>query len=119
MNMPRMFQMGRDKKNEAAQREREKARKEEIDEKRQVFETTMKAAELADCLKVPYENRLLRAVVQVIRTQAAVYAARGMQKPMDEAAHEMTARQAALWELEETLLGQVDGACERVEGGEG
>jgi hypothetical protein len=74
------------------------------------------AEELTDCLKVPYEHKLLRAVVQVVRTLETRYDLVAMQKPMDEVAHEMTARKAALRDLEEELLGSVDKANEeRVE----
>jgi hypothetical protein len=108
----RLWNAGGDKKEEAARRKLAEARQVAIDQKRQIFDAPMLADELTDCLKVPYEHKLLRAVVQVVRTLDARYDLLAMQKPMDDVAHEMTARKAALRDLEEELLGSVDKANE-------
>ena len=115
MNVLKMFDRGRKNREESARREADEKRQEIIDERREVFGRTMMKAELEDCLKVPYENRLLRAMVQVIRTVEVRYGVLAMQNPMDETAHEMTARQAALRDLENELLNAIDRANAEVE----
>jgi hypothetical protein len=51
---------------------------------------------------------MLRAVIQVIRGLGEAYDDMGVRKPMDDVAHEVMARKAALWDLEEQILVMVD-----------
>lgn len=114
----RIFDGGKKAMEDAAAREAEVERQALIDERRMAAfdRQPMRAADLLSALRVPYEHWMLRAVVQVIRTAEARAKGAAMMRPMEESAHEMCARQAALRELEEELLGLVDRASENAEG---
>jgi hypothetical protein len=116
MSVLRLFDSGRNKRDEAARLELEAKLQNAIDERRRIFSQPLLPEDLTAGLQVTYENKLLRSVVAVIRALEARYDNLAVAKPMDELAHEMTARKAALWDLEEELLGRIDEACKGEDG---
>lgn len=107
----KMWNRARVEREAEVHKSQEEAKQRTLDEAREVaFGRGMTQEEMREALSVPYQNVVLRAVVNIIRAQKDVASANAMAKPMDETAHLFTAQAAALVDLEEKLLGVRDWA---------